>query len=426
MLENCAKRIVLQVLQRDPDLSGLDGIPSLQSRKGRQLLRWLDQGGLALQFLSRVQAHESVMCLPGDWRKVLEQRRERNANRLRDMLREFQRLNQAFRSRGILVATLKGFSLVPDFCGDPAIRHQTDFDFLVDPSDLDAVAEILFSFGYSTPRLSRSEESSFTTPLRHVPSPKDDLYVPQHHRQVDLHVALSESPVWITIDFPSDCLQHAVPLTLRGVQFHGLSLADRFLSQVLHAFRHSTRSWLRLSWLLEIARCMEFHRENEALWARVIERAGSCLLMKRIFASVLGLTGRLFQSRVPLPVRSWATEGMTPTMRVWLEHFSVNWAVSDWPGNLGNLFLASEFIPDEQLRKRYFASRLIPKGQQTTIEAMASKERKRSIAWNIQRWQFVARRSAAHLKDVFRLPLEQLRWRRALAAGRSAAFEWES
>src|SRR5271165_6903907 len=168
MLKSRAKRLVLQALQREPDFSALDGIPSVRSRKGQQLLRWLDQSGLALQFLNRVQVHESAVCLPGDWREVLEQRRERNAIRLRDMLQEFQRLNQAFRSRGILAATLKGFSLVPDFCEDPAIRHQTDLDFLVDPSDVDAVAKILFSFGYSTPRLSRSEESSFTTPLRHI------------------------------------------------------------------------------------------------------------------------------------------------------------------------------------------------------------------------------------------------------------------
>jgi hypothetical protein len=412
------KQAILRALGGEPDLSGLAALPSPRNRKGEQLLRWLDQSGLALNLPIHSAANLAAPDFPSEWRDALGRRRERNANRLMDMLEEFQRLNQAFRAKGILAVTLKGFSLVPDFCGDPRIRHQTDFDFLVASASVDAAAEVLGAFGYSTPRLSRSEESCFTTPLRHIPSYKDDLYSLQHHRQVDLHVSPWEGSRWMSMGAPRDCLLQAVPMNLCGVGFYALSLVDRFLGQVFHSFRHSFRSWIRLSWLLEIGRCMELHRENEALWTLVVERAGSELLTKRIFAFVLSLTNRLFDFRIPLQIRAWAAEGMTPSMRSWLDHLSENWAISDWPGNLSNLFLASEFIPDASLRNKYLASRLFPKRAQLSIGVLAKHEKSESVAWHFQRWQYVAFRSTAHFRDLLRLPLDQIRWKFAQGAVR--------
>src|ERR1700688_4347136 len=168
MRDGNAKRSVLRALKRNPDFGGLASLPPLGSRQGGRLLQWLDQSGLALAFLKCVNIHSAGVCLPDEWRNVLEARRQRNAARLQDMLQEFQRLNDAFRSRGTMAVTLKGFSLIPDFCEDPSLRHQTDFDFLVRPGDVDAAAAVLGSSGYSTSQLSYSGESCFTTPLHHV------------------------------------------------------------------------------------------------------------------------------------------------------------------------------------------------------------------------------------------------------------------
>jgi hypothetical protein len=426
MHDRRAKRAVLQALQRHPDFSGIAAVPLPRSRQGRRLLQWLDQSGAALSFLKIVQTRESGARLPDEWRDALERRRARNACRLRDMLDEFQRLNDAFRIRGVLAITLKGFSLVPDFCEDPSVRHQTDFDFLVAPDDVDAAASVLQSRGYSTNRLSHSGESCFTTPLSHIPTSSDDLYAIQHHRQVDLHVSLSEDSAWLKLAVPGGCPKEAVSLTLSGVNFHALPLADRFLVQVLHAFRHSFRSWIRLSWLMELGRCMELHREDGALWARVMERAGDDPLTKRIFAFVLSLTNRLFRCRIPPLIRNWAAEAMSPSLRVWLDYFSVNWAISDWPGNLSNLFLASDFISDRDLRRQYLAGRLLPRREQMTIETTPSLEKNKSVAWNFRRCQYLAQRSAVHLKDLLNLPLEHLRWKRALRVPHPAPFELDS
>lgn len=426
MSDNSAKRLVLQALQHQPQFSGLGKLPPCTSRKGLKLLRWLDESGLALNFLLSIQAKEASTYVSKEWREVLEKRIQRNDIRLNDMLGEFQRLNDAFRAKGLRVVTMKGFSLVPDFCTRLSARHQTDFDFLVDPGDVGATAEVLQSFAYSTPNLSRTEESAFTTPLLHTPSRKDDIYALQHHRQVDLHVSITEHSPWVDLEIPTDCLQYSIPCSLRGVEFLVLSLPDRFLAQILHVFRHSFHSWLRLSWLLEIDRCIELHRGNKSLWESVIVRAGNNPAIQRVFAYVLSLTNCLFQSRIPACVLSWTSPVMTSTMRAWLDHFAMEWAISDWPGNLSNLFLASEFIPDGKLRKRYFASRLLPKRVRLSIETMASKEKKQSVAWNLQRWQYLAHRSLLHLTDMVCLPLGQRRWKRALGAAQQKLSESES
>ena len=426
MRDGNAKRIVLRALKRNPDFGGLASLPSLGSKQGGRLLQWLDQSGLALGLLKCVNDHAAAVCLCNEWRDVLEARKKRNAARLQDMLEEFQRLNDAFRSRGIMAVTLKGFSLVPDFCEDPSLRHQTDFDFLVRPGDVDAAAAVLGSCGYSTAQLSYSGESCFTTPLHHVPSRADDIYAIQHHRQVDLHVSLTESSPWFQLEFSQLATQAAVPMSVAGISFDGLSLETRFLVQVLHAFRHSFRSWIRLSWLMEIGHCMELHHDGSDLWARLVERAGDSLPIKRIFTFILSLTHRLFESRVPPAIGNWAAETMTPSLRAWLDRFSEDWALADWPGSLSNLFLASDFIAGAMLRREYLLSRLIPKRERLTIEVPAGDQPERPIAWQIQRWRYVAHRTGVHLGDLIRLPLERWRWQRALGSARAGFDQVQS
>jgi hypothetical protein len=221
------------------------------------------------------------------------------------------------------------------------------------------------------------------------------------------------------VDFPGRGENAAIPMMVSDISFSGLPLETRFLVQVLHAFRHSFRSWLRLSWLLEIGHCMDLHHADDALWTRLIEQAGNTLLMKRIFVFILTLTNRLLGSRIPSRIANWAADGMTPTLRVWLEHFSENWALADWPGSLSNLFVASDFIADSRLRSEYLKSRLIPKRDRLTIETRNSNELERPFIWQIQRWKYVAHRAAVHLEDLVRFPLEQLRWQRALGAARA-------
>ena len=124
-----SKRAVLAALGFQADFSGLGTFPPLESKNGQHLLRWLDQSGLSLVLLRRLQTSEVTPPVSVEWRNALAQRLARNVLRTRGMLEEFKRVNDAFRAHGVTAVALKGFTLAPDFCEDLSLRHQTDSIF---------------------------------------------------------------------------------------------------------------------------------------------------------------------------------------------------------------------------------------------------------------------------------------------------------
>jgi putative nucleotidyltransferase-like protein len=412
------KQAVVSALSHDPDFSGLAVLPSLNTQAGRALSEWMDQSGLALPFLKQLRDCDVSLQIRQEWRHSLSQRQARNVARTEELLDEAQRINCAFRSFHVNAATLKGFTLVPDFCDDPVVRHQVDFDFLVAPGSVQQAAEALRACGYFTAQLNESGETCFLTPSQHIPSASDDLYALQPQRQVDVHTSIWESCSWFPLEVPRDCLERAQAQTIHGVKQLSLALEDKLLLQVLHLFRHAFRSWIRVSWLLELAKCMDKHLQNEALWDGMISRAGHGRLTKSIFAFVLGLVARLFQTPIPAKLNTWTTGATTPAMCAWLDHFGCDWALSDWPGSLNNLFLAAEFIPDPSLRLRYWRSRLIPRRAQASLGSIAPATPQMFFQLQAARVRYLAHRAAVHFKDIAALPRQQLRWKRALESSR--------
>jgi hypothetical protein len=423
MIDSSPKRAILAVLRYEPDFSGLVGLPALETQAGQALVQWLDRSGLALIFCKRLQECNATKQISEAWHQSLELRYAKNVARARDMLMEAQRLNSTFRSFGVTAASLKGFTLTPDFCDDLTLRHQVDFDFLVAPGSVSSAAEALRSCGYSTPRVNESGETCFRTPLQDIPSPNDDLYALQRHRQVDLHTSIWEPCPWLPVETPQDCLENARPQNISGAEFFSLTLEDKFILQVLHVFRHSFRSWIRISWLLEIVKCLEKRQNDLGLWKRVIRRAGFSRLTKSIFAFVLGLCERMFHGPIPPALYTWTSEAMTLSLRAWLGHFAFDWVISDWPGSLNNLFLTAEFVPDPRLQMQYWRSRLLPGRKQTSLGSVAATSPKRFFQLQAARLSYVAHRVAVHLKDIVALPHQQFRWRRALASARRPGFD---
>ncbi|HEY1483755.1 MAG TPA: nucleotidyltransferase family protein [Candidatus Acidoferrum sp.] len=423
MADSHSKRAILAALRHDPDFSGLDSLPPLHSTAGRNCIRWLDRGGLALILLRALQNHSATTQISAAWRDALSQRHERNVIRMRDMVEEARRINSALLSHRVTAAFMKGFTLIPDFCEDPSLRHQVDFDLLVAPKDAKTAAKALFSCGYYAPRVNETGETCFLTPLRHIPTANDDLYGVQLQRQVDLHVSLWQYCPWLPVQTPQDCLEHTETRDIFGLQYLGLSLQDKFLLQVFHAFHHSFRSWIRVSWLLELANCLVKHQQNVHLWNGVIARAGNDGLSKSIFAFVLGLVQRLFLAPIPSQLCSWTAEAVTPRLLAWLDCFAVEWAISDWPGSLNNLFLTADFIPNPGLRRQYWRSRFLPKKASVSLGPVVVTSPKRLFQLQIARIRYVACRAAVHLKDIAAFPRQQFRWRRALESTRRLKFD---
>jgi hypothetical protein len=414
------KLAILSALARHPNFDPLASLRGLGPNETQTLLRWLDQSGLALSFLRRMESHETTALIPCDLHQALCRRMARNIERTRDLLAEFCRLNEAFLVQGVRIAALKGFTLAPDFCEEAHLRHQVDFDFLVESANVDAAAAALLKCGYATSRLSRTGESCFRTPLLQVPSEKDDLYAIQEHRQVDLHTSIWEDSPWISLKAPDDSLRYLIRRSLQGVEFNTLCLEDAFLVQVFHAFRHSFRSWVRLSWILEISRFLELHEDDAPFWQRVITRAGEGLITKRVFALVLGLATRLFCNPIPLQLRQWTAGARTEVLSTWLDSFSVNWSISDWPGSVTNIFLAADFILNRKLRAQYWKSRLLPGRANLSIGGVKSQDSSMLGRFRTERLRYLAKRSSSHIQCLLRLPVDEIRWKHALRAARTA------
>ena len=100
------KRAVLAALSFQADFSGLAAFPPLESANGQHLLRWLDQSGLSLVLLRRLQTSKVTPPVSAEWRQGLAQRLARNVLRLRDMLAEFNRVNDAFRAHDVTAVAL--------------------------------------------------------------------------------------------------------------------------------------------------------------------------------------------------------------------------------------------------------------------------------------------------------------------------------
>jgi hypothetical protein len=105
---------------------------------------------------------------------------------------------------------------------------------------------------------------------------------------------------------------------------------------------------------------------------------------------------------------------MTPPLRAWLDHFALDWAISDWPGSLNNLFLTQEFIPDQKLRMNYWRSRLLPRKSQTSLGEVVAANAINSLQLEMARIRYLAYRGTVHLKDIALLPRQWIRWKRAL------------
>jgi hypothetical protein len=409
MHDHDLKILAISVFKLDPDLSRLRLFRKYRKAQIRRLLRWLDQGGLTLYLFDRLRQLQALGELPEEFREALQRRLLANSKRTLDMLNEFRRLTVAFGKQGVCHCALKGFTLAPDFCPSLYLRHQTDFDFLVDVDCVEAAAKALYSCGYATDRLNLSGESCFATPLLRVPSERDDIFALQQHRQVDLHTSLWEDETLLPLEVPPDCLRHAQTRAVEGIAFRSLATEDAFLLQVLHAFSHALRSWMRVSWLLEISFFLDVHKNNDPLWNRFRDRAGQSLAMRRAFAFMIGLTNRLFPRPIPPRLKFWLDGALSDRMQIWLNTLGERWVLANWPGSLLNLFANTEFMVGADARKRYIKSRLFPAPPRVLIGKAGPEQRR---AWTVARtahFAYAGRRLALHLSGLAILPFQLAR-----------------
>jgi hypothetical protein len=424
------KAQTIAAFRHAPDFSVVDSLNRAAPSEQTSHLRWLDQSGLALYLLHRLAQHHVAHRLPASFRESLDQRQASNQARTADLFGEFRRIVSRFASHkpGINFCALKGFSLVPDSCPAPHLRHQTDFDFLVAPDFLAPASRILESLGYAQTEMRSTGQVTFATPLRHIPTAHDDIYALPLHREVDLLPSLEFDFHGASLSTPSTPLASARMQSLEDFSFPVLAPEDAFSLQVLHTFSHFLGSWLRLSWLVEISHILEAHRDNAALWRAVILRNSheTCASAsgndnpRQAFGLILSLTHHLFATLIPEPLARWcaAPRSLRAPIAAWVSQFGDRFAQADLNGSKLTIFIHSHFIHDRQAWRRYLLSRLFPIGRNSSIGRVSIASRSAKIKAQVSQWLHSMRRGLFHTRELVSLPVEFIRWKRALLTQR--------
>ncbi len=405
--------LLLGALRPVPDLSRLSVLRHSRGSQLRNLLRWLDQSGLALYLLTQLQDYGALGAVPEEFRRALEYRSKANRERTRAMAAEFERLVQSFHRDGVQFCALKGLTLTPEFCRSADLRHQTDFDFLVAAGSLEKAKQTVRSCGYEQQATPEADEVTFATPLLHIPSPNDDIYAIPRHREVDLLTTLRHNAHEVSIDAPMGSFDRVENKTLHGLSFPALPTEEMFCLQVMHAFKHLLGSWVRVSWLFEIGYFIDRHYSDPNLWSAVSERMGIHTKGRNAFGLVILLTKALFPRRIPQVLDDWCLRSLPPRIEAWVTQFGLKTAISDLDGAKWTLFVHREFVDHPNSWSSYVRDRIFPVGRRSSIGTVQTADLGTRIRTRISQLRHTMHRAIFHAGTLFSLPLDAIRWRYA-------------
>ena len=406
--------LLLSALRPAPDFSRLAVLRHCSVPQLHKLLRWLDQSGLALYFFTQLRDHRALDNVPEQFSGALEYRLEANQERTRAMLSEFQRLVESFHRNDVIFCALKGVTLTPEFCRETNLRHQTDFDFLIAENSLERAKNAMRSCGYEQQETREAGELTFATPLAHVPSPNDNIYVIPRHREVDLLTSLCQQNHGVSIDTGLGSFDSVETKTLHGLSFPTLPTEEMFCLQVMHAFQHLLGSWVRVSWLFEIGYFIDGHCGDSDLWGAVMERVGPDPKARNAFGLIISLTKTLFPRQIPRLLEDWCLRPLSPRIEAWVTHFGLKTAVSDLDGTKLTLFVHSEFVDDRESWNSYLRDRIFPVGRRSSIGTAMTADPGTRIKLRVSEWRHAVCRAMFHTRSLFSLPVDALRWNYAL------------
>jgi hypothetical protein len=351
------RRAVLAFLSGRWDFVALHRFETLDETAGAELLRWLDQSGLALYFAQVLTDSRMLDILSLQLRSELERRLAANRERTEDMLREFSRVNVALQDAGVEYAILKGFALTPEFCSEPHLRHQTDIDVLISANSASITRSSIVAIGYTEEGEEPSGEIRFGIQSGRAASANDFLYESQRHRQVEIHRSFYESVNGVSLRPDENWISHVEWKKLESVRFPVLDQPYRILGQLLHAFRHILHGWLRLGWLLEIDQVLKKCRQDTALWARVEGLMLGDLRVREACGVVLAMTHTAFGTDLPEFIEKRWVAPLRNSLVLWVNNFGLEWMLSDFPGSRSSLLLHREFADSTAAWQKFRLSR---------------------------------------------------------------------
>ncbi len=399
--------------------ASLQRLSTFRPSEWQRTLSWLDDSGLALYLLERVNRSGLRQALPVEIEARLRANLDSNRRRLSEMKEEFESLNRRFEAAGVKYAVLKGFALTPDYCPDAGLRSQYDYDYLVAEGSLAKAQEVLEAAGYSrkiqSPGFEKVGAFLFAADSLHLPASDEDFYSGDISRTVELHLSLWEpNRDRIRLETPADALDRTTLATRNGLRFPVLADEDALILQALHAFQHTLDYWCRPSCFLEIAYFIARRRSDSAFWERFRLRLEGRRRLFEIVGLVFAMAASLFRAPVPAEVSAWTTGNLPAALSCWVELYGRNWALVRFPGSKLSLFVHREFIEDQDVWREIRRSRLFPFHRPAkVVEPGDPTLSSRTLAtWG--QWRFIWSRLRFHLGGILGYAWELPRWKLVL------------
>jgi hypothetical protein len=371
---------------------------------------WLDASGLALYFLDHVQSTGIEDAVDMFVIKRLQQKLADNKNRRAAMFDEFATLNLMFERAGVHYANLKGFTLSPDSCPNPVLRHQLDFDFLVSPEHLAVCRSLLEEKGYVLTATTR-QTWEFKGGTLNVSSMKDH-YKATSHLSVELHFTPDATDsVEIVRDPRLDRLgSWACP---EGT-FPALSAADQIVGQALHILGHLRGEGTRPSWLLEFRHHVLVNRTHKSFWREVGMLAKSHPNAATALGLSILLTTELFGSFSPPELNAWTLNTLPFGVKLWAERYGRDAVLADTPGTKLYLLLESELSRERKIQpQKSTMQRLIPLHRAPRVFRAGPHDSLRvRIYQEILQLRYDMFRLRFHATQGFLYAIEAARWKR--------------
>lgn len=387
---------IVSFLSFREDWQGAINLSRIAPGEWRRQLHWLDRSGLSLPLISELHQRKGTGLLPPRMRAELQQRIEDNGRRMIRMFVAFSQVVGGFNARGLSYACVKGFSLFPDYLPSIDCRHQADFDFLVAEEDMERAEEVLGSLGYELIVRDASGERRFATLGAEAKGRNSYLYSCDQSYAVELHLkAWEPEEGGVALSLPVDLARDLEWHTLDGVSFPRLQPEYQLIYQLLHYFRHLSGTWPRLLWLYEIARFVEKHHSDAALWLRCRALWERDWKLQQICLLVLQLTQEIF--RCPVPEGLLGGGGQWLECRLWASHFSRLAVYSDLPGNKVSLLFLKPFFEDMEDFHSYRFRRLFPFSNRHALDERIAAPVKRSLQYRLRNACYQATRAWHHL-----------------------------
>lgn len=397
---------------RDPADNAAERLSGVACGEWERAYPWLIASGMALYFLHQVQQLRLEEFVSAQMVERLRQNLADNSKRTECLMDEFIAINRVFLEHGVRYCNVKGLTLSPGYCPDPALRNQLDFDFLVDQCDLDLCRRVLAEMGYTLTMATEvvwEFKAGSSGPARIA-----DHYKPGPQRSVELHFCTSVAAPHVLLH--GEWLGRIEERTWHGYSFPVLSAGDQFLVQALHVFSHLRTPYTRLSWLLEYNRFVFAHQDDRELWNRVRQYAEA----KRDAYLAIGLASYLstclFGGCAPAQLNSWTLDCLPANVRFWANRYGRRTVLSSLPGTKLYLLLENELTGAEDDWRQIRRRRLLPLHRVPRITCPEPNETLRS---RVNRGLFQARfalfRARFHLVEGVRYLIEARRWKRDLA-----------